>query len=130
MYQVLFYGTSIPLPQQHASSLCKKYIPVLIHTFNNYICNIHGGIIKFKQKHKHTWIRKYSKIPLLRPPNIKITSLLGLIFPSPKWYFPYDISCILYIKTISLIRPLLGSLKGNIGILLYQAQKLYKKKIL
>ena len=55
---------------------------------------------------------------LLRPPNIKTTSLLRLVFPSPKWYFPYDI--IFDIKTTSL-RPLLGSPKGGlyIGILLY-----------
>ena len=56
---------------------------------------------------------------LLRSPNIKTTSILRLVFPSPKWYLPYDI--ILDIKTTSLIRPLLGSPKGglNIGILLY-----------
>ena len=56
---------------------------------------------------------------LLRPPNIKTTSLLRPVFPSPKWYFPYDI--IFDIKTTSLIRPLLGSPEGglNIGILLY-----------
>ena len=63
---------------------------------------------------------KYSKKSLFRPPNIKTTSLLRPVFPSPKWYFPYDI--IFNIKTISLIRPFLGSPKGglNIGILLYQ----------
>ena len=66
-----------------------------------------------------TFIHVYSKIPLLRPPNIKTTSLLSPVFPSPKWYFSYDI--IFDIKTTSLIRPLLGSPKGglNIGILLY-----------
>ena len=50
----------------------------------------------------------YSKMSLLRP-----------VFPSPKWYFSYDI--IFDIKTTSLIRPLLGSQIGglNIGILLY-----------
>ena len=61
----------------------------------------------------------YNKMSLLRPPNIKTTSLLRLVFPSPKWYFSYDI--IFDIKTTSLIRTLLGSPKGglNIGILLY-----------
>ena len=56
---------------------------------------------------------------LLRPLNIKTTSLLRPVFDSPKLYFPYDI--IFDIKTTSLIRPLLGSPKGglNIGILLY-----------
>ena len=56
---------------------------------------------------------------LLRPPNIKTTSLLRPVFPSPKWYFPYDI--IFDIKTTSLIRPILGSPKVglNIGTLLY-----------
>ena len=56
---------------------------------------------------------------LLRPLEIKTTSLLRPIFSSPKWYFPYDI--IFDIKTTSLIRPLLDSPKGglNIGILLY-----------
>ncbi|MEW8486793.1 MAG: hypothetical protein AB2705_16550, partial [Candidatus Thiodiazotropha sp.] len=57
----------------------------------------------------------------LRPPNIKTTSLLRLVFPSPKWYFLYGIT--FDIKTTSLIRPHLGSPKGglNIGILLYFA---------
>ena len=61
----------------------------------------------------------YSKILLLRPFEIKTTSLFRLVFASLKWYFPYDI--ILDNKTASLITPLLGSPKGglNIGILLY-----------
>ena len=61
----------------------------------------------------------YSKMSLLRPPDIKITSLLRPVFTSPKWHFPYDNAS--DIKTISLIRPLLGSRKGGlkIGILLY-----------
>ena len=64
-------------------------------------------------------VSSYSKISLLRPPKIKITSLLSPDFASPKWYFPYDI--IFDIKTTSLIRPLLGIPKGSrkIGILLY-----------
>ena len=55
---------------------------------------------------------------LLRPPNIKTTSLLRPVFPSPKWYLPYDI--IFGFKTTSVIRPLLGNPNGgpNIGILL------------
>ena len=62
---------------------------------------------------------EYSKISLLRTPKIKTTSLLRPVFASPIPYFPYDI--ISDSKTSSLIRPLLGSLKGglNIGILLY-----------
>ena len=60
----------------------------------------------------------YSKMSLLRPPNIKTTSLLRPVFSSPKWDFPYDI--MFDNKTTSLIRPLLGSPIGglNIGILL------------
>ena len=59
----------------------------------------------------------YSKISLLRPLEIKTTSLLRLVFASPKWYLPHDI--VLDIKTTTL-RPLLGSSKGglNIAILL------------
>ena len=62
----------------------------------------------------------YSKISLLRPLEIKTTSLFRPDFASPKWYFPYDI--VFDIKTTSLIRPLLGSPKGGlyIGILLYK----------
>ena len=64
-------------------------------------------------------ITMYSKMLLLRPSNIKTTSLLRPLFASPRWYFLYHI--IFDIKTTSLIRPLLGSPKGslNIGILLY-----------
>ena len=36
------------------------------------------------------------------------------VHPYPKWYFPYDI--IFDIKTTSLIRPLLGSPKGDLDI--------------
>ena len=56
---------------------------------------------------------------LLRPLEIKTTSLLRPVFSSPKWNFPYDLT--VNIKTTSLIRPLLDSPKGglNIGILLY-----------
>ena len=55
---------------------------------------------------------------LLRPPEIKTTSLLRPVFASPKWHFPYDI--LFNIKTTPLIRALSGSPKGglNIGILL------------
>ena len=69
--------------------------------------------------HSMREVVEYSKMPLLRPPNIKTTSLLRPVFASPKWYFPYSI--ISDIKTTSLMRPLLGSPKGglNIGILLY-----------
>ena len=61
---------------------------------------------------------KYSKMSLLRPPNIKTASLLRPVFASPKWYFHHAI--MFDIKTTSLIRPLLGSPIGglNIGILL------------
>ena len=63
-------------------------------------------------------VLKYSKISLLRPLEIKTTSLFRPVFASPKWYFPYDI--VFDIKTTSLIRPVLGSPKDglNIGILL------------
>ena len=63
--------------------------------------------------------KKYSKISLLRPLEIKTPSLLRLVFASPKWYFPYDI--VFDVKTTLLVRPLLGSPKGglNIGILLH-----------
>ena len=62
---------------------------------------------------------KYSKMSLLRPLEIKTTSLLRPVFASPEWYFPYDIS--FNIKTTPLIRPLSGSPKGGlyIGVLLY-----------
>ena len=43
----------------------------------------------------------YSKRSLLRPPNIKTTSLLRPVFPNPKWDFSYDFR--FDIKTISLI---------------------------
>ena len=61
----------------------------------------------------------YSKMSLLRPLEIKTTSLFRPIIASPKWYFPYNI--VFDIKTTSLVRPLLGSPNGglNIGILLY-----------
>ena len=72
-----------------------------------------------------SFIQIYSKMSLLRPPNIKTTSLLRPVFASPKWNFPYDI--VFNIKTTSLMRPLLGSPKGglNIGILLYTNLKRY-----
>ena len=56
---------------------------------------------------------------LLRPLEIKITSLLRPVFANPKWYFPYDV--LFDIKTTPLIRPFLGSPKDglNTGILLY-----------
>ena len=72
----------------------------------------------------------YSKILLLRPPKIKTTSLLSLVFASPKWYFPYDI--IFNIRITSLIRPLLGSQKGglNTGTLPYKViQGLYRIRL-
>ena len=47
----------------------------------------------------------YSKMSLLRPLEIKTTSLFRPVVASPKWYFPYDI--VFDIKTTSLIRPLL-----------------------
>ena len=66
---------------------------------------------------------------LLRPPNIKAASLLRPVFPSPKWYFPYDI--IFDIKTTSLIRPLLGSPEGglNIGILRFLLANINKARL-
>ena len=55
--------------------------------------------------------RKYSKISLLGPLQIMITSLLRPVFSRPKWCFPHDI--MFDIKTTSLTRPLLDSLKGG-----------------
>ena len=56
---------------------------------------------------------------LLRPPNIKTTSLLRPVFPSSKG----TLLIIFDIKTTSLIRPLLGSPNGglNIGARLFKA---------
>ena len=48
------------------------------------------------------------KISLLRPLKIKTTSVIRLIFASPKRYISYDI--IFNIMSTSLIRPLFGSL--------------------
>ena len=64
---------------------------------------------------------------LLISPNIMTTSLLRRVFPSTKWYFPYDIK--FDIKTTSLLKPLLGRPKGgfNIGILLYVQNINYKE---
>ena len=63
-------------------------------------------------------IHIYSKMSLLRPLEIKTTSLFRPVFASPKWYFPCDI--VFDIKTTSLMRQVLGSPNGglNIGILL------------
>ena len=52
---------------------------------------------------------RYSKMSLLRPLEIKTTSLLRPVFASPKRYLPYDI--IFDIKTTSLIRPFFDSQK-------------------
>ena len=54
----------------------------------------------------------YSKMSLLRPLEMKTTSLLRPVFASPKCFFPYNI--LFDIKTTPLIRPLLGSPKGGI----------------
>ena len=58
---------------------------------------------------------------LLRLLEIKTTSPIRPVFPSPKWYFPYDI--IVDFKITSLIRPLLVTPEGalNIVTLLYNA---------
>ena len=63
-----------------------------------------------------------NKILLLRPFEIRATSLFRPVFVIPKWYFPYD--NVVNIKATSLIRPLLESPKGlNIGILRYMLVK-------
>ena len=66
----------------------------------------------------------YSKISLIRPLEIKTTSLLRPDFASPKCYFTDGIT--FNNKTTSLIRPHLGSPKGglNRGILLYMEHDL------
>ena len=88
-------------------------VPHLVVTLTLY-----HGLLQLKVK-SNDQILMYSKMSLLRPPNIKTTSLLRPVFVSPKWYFFYHI--IFNIKTTSLIRPFLGSPKGglNIGVLLY-----------
>ena len=67
---------------------------------------------------------KYSKIPLLRSPDIKTTLLLRTPFSSPKLGLPNIFISV--IMTTPLIRPLLDSPKGglNIGILLYWIYRL------
>ena len=55
----------------------------------------------------------YSKIPLLRPLEIKTTSLFRPVFASPKWQLPYGF--IFNMRTTSLIRPLLGSPNGGLN---------------
>lgn len=68
---------------------------------------------------KLNYSRQYSKSPLLRSPDIKTTPLLRTPFASAKLCSPYIF--ISSFKTISLIIPLLYSLKGSfsIGNLLY-----------
>ena len=51
--------------------------------------------------YNHQKEKIYSKISLLRPLEIKTTSLLRPAVASPKWYFPYDI--VLDIQITSLI---------------------------
>ena len=87
----------------------------------SFYCPVYGILKISKQKHKtftrHTWNYEHgnhSKMSLLRPLEIKTTSLLRPVFASPKWYFPYDIS--FDIKTTPLIRSLLGSSKGGLYI--------------
>ena len=91
----------------------KGVLCIVVVTFDIYLfVKIVDCSILFGQ------ILRYSKISLLRSLKIKTTSLFRPTFASSKWDFFYNI--IFDIKTISLIRPLLSSLKGglNIGILL------------
>ena len=106
-FHFLAFFTEIP-----ASKQCRPWSDAAF-------CGVWTGSALFA----HVAQNVYSKMSLLRPPNIKTTSLLRPVFESPQWYFPYDI--IFDIKTTSLIRPLLGSPKGglNIGILLYMTWK-------
>ena len=84
-----------------------------------------GEVVTFNYEFWDRWLCEgdilpmCSKMSLLRPLEIKTTSLFRPVFASPKWYFPYDV--VFDIKTTSLMRPLLGSPKGglNIGIFLY-----------
>ena len=58
----------------------------------------------------------YSKLWLSGPHEIQTTFLVRPIFAGSKWYFPHDV---IFDKTTSPIRPLLGSTEGGLkrGIL-------------
>ena len=72
-------------------------------------------------------IMLYSKISLLRPLEIKTTSLFRALIASLKWHFSCDF--IFDPKTTSLIRPFLGSQKSGLNTgLPWSGKNIWKMK--